>query len=89
MADEKSAQEIWLPVIGNALAFFCLERLAQRDPTKTLTLDAKVKFLEGLGIPPTHSAGAAESTSESVRVMKAKKAAKEPAGKGAKRAKKK
>ncbi len=32
MPDDKSVQEIWLPVIGNALAFLCLDKCSTRNP---------------------------------------------------------
>ena len=70
MADEKSVQEIWLPVIGNALAFLCLDRYAEKHPDKTDSVLKKVRFLEGLGLPTSHAAGAAGSTPESVRKLK-------------------
>lgn len=71
MADEKRAEDIWLPVIGNALAFLCLEKFAEKHPDKTDNVLKKVRFLKGLGLPEKDAAGAAGSTAESVRVMKA------------------
>ncbi len=70
MPDEKSVQEIWLPVIGNALAFLCLDRYAEKNPDKTDSVLKKVRFLEGLGVPTKDAAGAAGSTPESVRKLK-------------------
>ena len=72
MADDKSIQETWLPVIGNALAFLCLDKFMERNPDKADSVLKKVKFLEGLGVPAKDAAGAAGSTAESVRVLKAK-----------------
>lgn len=72
MADDTSVQEIWLPVIGNALAYLCLETFSEKYPAKADTVLKKVKFLEGLGVPAKDAAGAAGSTVESVRVLKAK-----------------
>jgi hypothetical protein len=66
----------WLPVIGNALAFLCLDKYAEKNPDKADSVLKKVKFLEGLGVPAKDAAGAAGSTAESVRVMKATKGAK-------------
>jgi hypothetical protein len=63
--------ETWLPVIGNALAFLCLDKYAEKNPDKVNSVLKKVRFLEGLGVPPKEAAGAAGSTAESVRVMKA------------------
>jgi hypothetical protein len=70
MSEEKSVQEVWLPVIGNALAFLCLDRYAEKNPDKTDSVLKKVKFLEGLGVPTKDAAGAAGSTPESVRKLK-------------------
>ncbi len=72
MADDNSIVETWLPVIGNALAFLCLDKYTEKNPDKVDSVLKKVKFLEGLGVPPKEAAGAAGSTAESVRVLKAK-----------------
>jgi hypothetical protein len=73
VASENPILEIWLPVIGNALAFLCLDKYAEKNPDKVDSVLKKVKFLEGLGVPTKEAAGAAGSTTESVRVMKAKR----------------
>lgn len=70
--DSNSVLETWLPVIGNALAFLCLDKYAEKNPDKTSSVLQKVRFLEGLGVPSKAAAGAAGSTAESVRVLKAK-----------------
>jgi hypothetical protein len=70
MADIKDVQEIWLPVIGNALAFLCLDKFSEKQPDKTDSVLKKVRFLEGLGLPEQHAAGAAGSTPESVKKLK-------------------
>ena len=72
MSDTKSVQEIWLPVIGNALAFLCLEKYAEKNPDKADDVLKKVKFLKGLGVPEKDAAGAAGSTADSVRVLNAR-----------------
>jgi hypothetical protein len=72
VANEKSIQETWLPVIGNALAFLCLDKYSEKNPDRADSVLKKVKFLEGLGVPSKDAAGAAGSTAESVRVMKFK-----------------
>ena len=72
MAETKSVQDIWLPVIGNSLAYLCLEKLSERNPTKADSVLKRVSFLEGLGVPAKEAAVAAGSTAESVRVLKAK-----------------
>ncbi|WP_213741067.1 hypothetical protein [Bradyrhizobium sp. dw_411] len=72
MADDDSTMATWLPVIGNALAFLCLDKYAEKNPDKADSVLKKVKFLEGLGVPTKDAAGAAGSTAASVRVLKAK-----------------
>lgn len=71
--DDKSIQATWLPVIGNALAFLCLDKYSEKYPEKTDTVLKKIKFLEGLGLPMKDAAGAAGSTAESVRKLKERK----------------
>lgn len=72
MAESNSTLDTWLPVIGNCLAFLCLDKYAEKNPDKADSVLKKVKFLQGLGVPAKEAAGAAGSTAESVRVMKAK-----------------
>lgn len=79
MADDQNIQETWLPVIGNALAFLCLEKYTERNPDKADSVLKKVKFLKGLGVPAKDAAGAAGSTPESVRVMTAQRGGKKRA----------
>jgi hypothetical protein len=76
VVDEKSIQETWLPVIGNARAFLCLDRYSEKNPDRADTVLKKVKFLEGLGVPAKDAAGAAGSTAASVRVLKSTKGGK-------------
>jgi hypothetical protein len=76
MADDKSTLDVWLPVIGNALAFLCLDKYAEKNPDKVDNVLKKVRFLEGLGVPAKEAAGAAGSTANSVRVLKAKRGTK-------------
>lgn len=72
MAGSDSTLDTWLPVIGNCLAYLCLEKYSEKNPDKTDNVLKKVKFLEGLGVPEKDAAGAAGSTAESVRVLKHK-----------------
>lgn len=71
MPGDNSTLDTWLPVIGNCLAFLCLDKYAEKNPDKVDNVLKKVKFLQGLGVPAKDAAGAAGSTAESVRVMKA------------------
>jgi hypothetical protein len=71
MADEPKEFATWLPVIGRSLAYLCLAQAMEGDGAeKYKTILAKVKFLEGLGLPHKDAAETAGSTAESVRVAK-------------------
>jgi hypothetical protein len=70
MADE--LQEIWLPVIGRALALLCVNQVEEKMPERVDSVVKKVKFLEGIGLPRADAAQAIGSTAESVRVMNGK-----------------
>jgi hypothetical protein len=59
----------WLPVIGKALAYLCLQEGQRKDPTKLDTVLKQVEFLEGLGLSRKDAAETAGSSVESVRVM--------------------
>jgi hypothetical protein len=63
------APATWLPVIGKALAYLCLQEAQRKDPKKFDTVLKQVKFLQGLGLSRRDAAGAAGSSPESVRVM--------------------
>lgn len=80
MSQDKNVEAVWLPVIGNALAYLCLERFTEKNPDKADSVLKKVKFLEGLGVPAKEAASAVGSSPESVRVLKAQ-GAKRGAGK--------
>lgn len=71
MADKAPADAfaMWLPVIGKALAYLCLQEVQRKDPTKFDTVLKQVQFLENLGLSRKDAAEAAGSTAESVRVM--------------------
>jgi hypothetical protein len=67
MADDHSAAEgIWLPVIGKALAYFCLNNALEKHPEKYNTLLKRVRFLKGLGLSQADAAGAAGSSAKSI-----------------------
>lgn len=71
MADNAhvDASAAWLPVIGKALAYLCLQEAQRKDPKNFDTVLKQVKFLQGLGLSRKDAAEAAGSTAESVRVM--------------------
>lgn len=71
MADKApvDASAAWLPVIGKALAYLCLQEAQRKDPKKFDTVLKQVKFLQGLGLSRKDAAEAAGSSAESVRVM--------------------
>ncbi|WP_213741068.1 hypothetical protein [Bradyrhizobium sp. dw_411] len=71
MAQE--AEGPWLEVIGKALAYLCVQHVAQDDPDRVGNLLAKVKFLEGIGVPKTDAALILGSTANSVSVMESRK----------------
>lgn len=50
---------LWLSVIGKALAYLCLDRARERDPSKFGDVLNKVDFLLGLGLPKKDAAEAA------------------------------
>jgi len=79
VSDQRNVQEIWLPVIGNALAFLCLEKYSEKNPDKADNVLKKVRFLKGLGVPEKDAAGAAGSTADSVRVLNARRGGKKRA----------
>lgn len=67
------AFSVWLPVIGKALAYLCLQEARKKDPKKFDTVLKQVKFFEGLGLSRKDAAEAAGSSAESVRVMHQKR----------------
>ena len=74
MAKSKGAEEIWLPVIGRALAYWCLNHAHQAKPfPDTLS---KVKFLTDMGLPDSDAAYTAGSNPKSVQVMRSQQKAK-------------
>jgi len=69
LVENVSAEDLWLPIIGKALAYLCLSRAMERDPNKYNDVLTKVKFLQGLGLSRDDAAEAAGSSTQSVRVM--------------------
>ena len=71
MADNEPAETAaWLPVIGRALAYLCLNKAMEREPKKYEDVLAKVDFLRGIGLSEGDASKAAGSSIESVRVLR-------------------
>lgn len=64
MAESESP---WIEVIGKALAYLCVQQVAQNDPKRLPDVVAKVAFLEGLGIPIADAAAMLGTTANSVK----------------------
>lgn len=64
MADRESP---WIEVIGKALAYLCVQQVAQNDPKRVPDVVAKVAFLEGLGIPIADAAAMLGTTANSIK----------------------
>jgi hypothetical protein len=73
MSDNRSIDEVWLPVIGRSLAYLCLDKAQRTKPDAFAGILEKVKFLEDLGVPEGDAASAVGSNLASVRVMKGRK----------------
>ena len=65
MAENRSAEEAWLPVIGRALAHICMHNAEMSRKT----IGEKATFLTALGIEPSHAAGMLNTTEASVREL--------------------
>jgi hypothetical protein len=83
VAHENDAQ--WLEVIGKALAYLCVQQVSQNDPERVGDLLAKVKFLEGIGMPKPDAAILLGSTANSVAVLESRKKRKASDGKKSKK----
>jgi hypothetical protein len=57
----------WLKVIGKALAYLCVQHVAQNDPKRVPDVPAKVKFLEEIGVPTNDAAQLLGTTANSVK----------------------
>lgn len=68
MSNSDDSTGVWLPVIGRALAFLCMQHFPRENGD--LSVMEKVKFLESLGIPEAEAAVTAGSNLASVRVMR-------------------
>jgi hypothetical protein len=72
MAEDHSAETTWLPVIGKALAYLCLNTAQEKSPEKYKHLLKRVKFLQGLGLTRADAAGAAGSSAKSVAELQSR-----------------
>jgi hypothetical protein len=69
----QESESQWLEVIGKALAYLCVQQVAQNEPERVGNLLAKVKFLEGIGMPKADAALLLGSTANSVAVLESRK----------------
>ena len=65
MPQESDSQ--WLEIIGKALAYLCVQQVAQNDPKRVPDVVAKVKFLEGIGLSTSDAAELLGTTANSVK----------------------
>jgi hypothetical protein len=82
---EELSGEVWLSVIGKALAYFCVNHVSEHDPERVGSLLDKVEFLEGIGVPKGEAALILGSTARSVATLESRK--KKGASRGRKKAK--
>lgn len=69
MAEQDDAQATWLPVIGKALTYLCLQEALRKQPEKLNSVLKRVKFLQALGLSCNDAANAAGSSVASVTVL--------------------
>ena len=50
VAEQDDAQATWLPIIGKALSYLCLQEAQRKEPGKFDSVLKRVKFLQGLGL---------------------------------------
>lgn len=67
---DQDAMNVWLPVIGKALAYLCLQEAQRKEPAKFDTVIKRVKFLEDLGLSIDDAAATAGTTAASVRELR-------------------
>lgn len=63
---KEAGEDLWLSVMGKSLAYLCLEQAKKLDPPKFNTVNKKVEFLLGMGLPRDDAAYVAGSTPASV-----------------------
>jgi len=80
-----NASAEWLPVIGKALAYLCLQEAQIKQPEKFDSVLKRVKFLQRLGLSRDDAADAAGSSAASVQVMHSQTKSKKARNAGAKK----
>ncbi len=75
----------WLAVIGRTLSYLCLEHAKKEAPDKFNTVQKKVDFLLGMGLPEDAAAYVSGSNPGSLAVLKRRQ---KKGAKGGKKAKK-
>ena len=70
---EESDGTAWLPVIGKALTYLCVQHVSQNDPERVASPLDEVKFLEGIGAPKGDAALIPGSTAKSVATLESRK----------------
>ncbi len=80
---DKEQEQVWLPVIGKALAVLAMHR-SELGNSEVIV---KAEFLEGLGIPRADVAQMLGSSSESLRVMFSNRKKKKGSGRNGGKAK--
>jgi hypothetical protein len=73
VANDTAGEAVWLSVIGKALAYLCVQHVAENDPERVGNLLAKVKFLEGIGVPKADAALILGSSANSISVLESRK----------------
>lgn len=81
MADQERVEQVWLPVIGRALAYLCM----RNGDAGGKTIAEKAQFLMGLGLDANDAADMLGTTAASVKelIRQAKNKTKRGAKKGA------
>jgi hypothetical protein len=83
LAKKEASEDVWLSVIGRCLAYLCLEQAKKQDPKKFDTVNKKVDFLKGMGLPKDAVAYVAGSTPASVAELARQQRAKKGVARGA------
>jgi hypothetical protein len=63
----QETDQLWLRVVGKSLAYLCMQHVAKNEPKRVPDVVAKVRFLEGLGIPMADAAQLLGTTANSVK----------------------